>query len=398
MNTTDLTPLPPRPSMAQYRKQAKELLKAWQAGDAAAVLRGSHSHPRWKQGLPPDPALADAQWVLALEHGFESWPTFVQEIEALRRADSPVSRFEQAADAVVNGDLETLRRLVEADPALLHARSGRVHRAMLLHYVGANGFENFRQRTPPNSVEVARFLLDAGAEVDAISSSYGKDTALGLVATSVHPKDAGVQLPLMELLIARGASVDGAPGGWSLILGALANGRKEAAMLLAERGARLDVEGAAGVGRLDAVHAELDAAPAEKVTRGFLWACEYGRVAVIEYLLDRRPELARDASTGMNGLHWAIVGGELEAVRLLVARGAPLEQRNSYGGTALECSLWAVTNTRVGAEFAAVVECLLAAGAAVERGSADWVLRQPGGTAAGRQSVAELLRRYEPAP
>lgn len=398
MNSTDLIPLPARPNLGQYRKQAKDLLKAWQTGEAAVVERGRKTHPRWKDGMPEVPALADAQWVIALEHGYESWPKFTREIEALLRAGSAVSRFEQAADSVVNGDLALLRRLVEADPGLLRARSGRVHAATLLHYVGANGFENFRQRTPPNSVEIARFLLDAGAEVDAVSGGYGKDTTLGLVATSAHPRDAGVQLPLMELLIELGASVEGAPGGWSPILGALANGRKEAAVLLAERGANLDVESAAGVGRLDVVHVEFDTAPAEKVARGFLWACEYGRVEVIEYLLDRQPELACDDNTGMNGLHWAIVGGELEAVRLLVERGNPLEERNQYGGTALECALWAVTNTQAGAKFAAVVECLLAAGAVLEDGAAGWLLRQKGGIAAGRQAVAEVLRRYERAP
>jgi len=39
----------------------------------------------------------------------------------------------------------------------------RRHHATLLHYVGANGIESFRQKTPANAVDIARLLLDAGA-------------------------------------------------------------------------------------------------------------------------------------------------------------------------------------------------------------------------------------------
>ena len=68
-------------------------------------------------------------------------------------------RFEEAADAVVEGDIATLEHLLDEDPSLIHARSTREHRCTLLHYVGANGFESFRQKSPPNAVEVAELLL-----------------------------------------------------------------------------------------------------------------------------------------------------------------------------------------------------------------------------------------------
>jgi hypothetical protein len=56
----------------------------------------------------------------------------------------------------------------------------------------------------------------------------------------------------MELLIERGATIDG-PDGSSAVNARLRNGRGEAAEFFANRGARLDLEGAAGVGRLDVV-------------------------------------------------------------------------------------------------------------------------------------------------
>ena len=85
----------------------------------------------------------------------------------------PHSSFEAAADAIVSGAVAALERLLHDDPELVRARSTREHRATLLHYVSANGVENYRQKTPANAVEVAKLLLDAGAEVDAAADMYG---------------------------------------------------------------------------------------------------------------------------------------------------------------------------------------------------------------------------------
>jgi len=81
--------------------------------------------------------------------------------------------FERAADAVVFGDLETLRSLLDQEPALVHARSARRHRATLLHYCAANGTEDPRQRTPDNAPAIARFLLERGADPTAECPMYG---------------------------------------------------------------------------------------------------------------------------------------------------------------------------------------------------------------------------------
>jgi len=49
--------------------------------------------------------LTQAQFALAREHGFASWPNFAKHLEALARATSPVSQFEAAVDAIVGGDM-----------------------------------------------------------------------------------------------------------------------------------------------------------------------------------------------------------------------------------------------------------------------------------------------------
>lgn len=57
----------------------------------------------------------------------------------------PFSKFESAVDAIVNGD--ALKKLISEQPELVRARSTREHRSTLLHYVSANGVEDFRQKT-----------------------------------------------------------------------------------------------------------------------------------------------------------------------------------------------------------------------------------------------------------
>jgi hypothetical protein len=73
--------LPNRPSLVQLRKQAKELLQQSRNGDPSAIDRLRKYKPNVS-----DPILADAQFVLAREHGFESWPKLVQHIHAVHSA------------------------------------------------------------------------------------------------------------------------------------------------------------------------------------------------------------------------------------------------------------------------------------------------------------------------
>jgi ankyrin repeat protein len=388
MNTTDLTPLPARPNLEQYKKQAKELVRLARSADPGAAERVRKWHPRPTVAF----ALADAQLVIAREHGFESWPRFGKLIKELGLENSPVSIFETAADAVISGDVSALETLHREHPELARARSTRVHNATLLHYTGANGFEDYRQKTPKNAVEIARLLLDAGAEVDALADSYGKSTALALVATSVHPLRAGVQTALMELLLEHGADIDGTPGGLNIVVAALHNGRGQAAEFLASRGARLDLEGAAGVGRLDLVADLFSSATKAQMEAGFLWACEYGRNDVADFLLNT-VDLATQGDTGLTGLHWAVVGGQLETIRMLLKRGASLEARNVYGATVLGQALWSAFNGEPGVDYIPIIETLIAAGARIEDGSLDWLARQEGHSSI-KERITEVLLRH----
>jgi hypothetical protein len=320
--------------------------------DHEPVFRNERPRSFWNNTLSPDYKKLDARQIIASTHSFETWDAFAAHAEAVKDVGSSVARFEAAVDAIVTGDLDTLGRLLEGDPDLIRARSLRSHHSMLLHYVGANGVEGFRQHTPKNAVQIAEALLAAGAEVDARADMYGGSTTLGLVATSIHPKRAGLQEDLIGLLLVHWAQAGkrGAGGGdVPLVISCLANGRGRAARFLAERGAPLDLESAAGVGRLDLVESFFTddgslkpSATPEQMRDGFTWACEFGQTSVVAFLLDRGMDInARlPKHHGQTGLHWAAHGGCVETVKLLLQRGGSVDMKDErFGGTPLDWAL-----------------------------------------------------------
>src|SRR5262249_62401753 len=116
--------------------------------------------------------------------------------------------FDGAADAVLFGDLETLRELLDEEPSLVHARPPRPHRATLLNYCGANGVEAPRQRTPGNAPAIGELLLNRGADVNATCNLYGGGaTTAGLLLTSVYPVRAGVRTALFDVLVKAGSMI-----------------------------------------------------------------------------------------------------------------------------------------------------------------------------------------------
>jgi ankyrin repeat protein len=426
-NAQDALPLARRPNVERYKSLARDLVKACNSDDEDAIdvwaekwvtALAKQSGVEFMRPLPVVVArwteqvagffrreisahdgrcrLADAQLIITRSHGFETWAKLLKHLKGLTQKDSAIARFELAADAIIKGDTKTLKRLLRNDPQLVHARSTRKHRATLLHYTSANGVEGYRQKTPPNIVEITELLLKAGAEVDAEADVYGGGaTTLGLAATSVHPFRAGVQNPLIQLLLDNGAEIDhktSAGNGQSSVLGALANGRPEAAGYLAERGARLNLDAAAGVGRLDVVKSFLNrkTAPTRKqLHTAFRYACAGGHKDVVEFLLNKGVDLADGGGDGQTPLHWAVIFGQLEMVKLLLKYNPPLEARNMYGGTVLGQTAWSAAHGGNPKVYAEIIETLIAAGANV-----------PPRHVPVNKPIDDLLRRYgsEPEP
>lgn len=426
-NSQDALPLPRRPNLDRYKKLAKDLVEACKSGDPNAVGDWAESWVKMlaresgvklgrrrnvairrrseqveafaqRELLHRQCRLADAQFVIARSHDFATWTKFAQHLDKLSQKSSLVAKFEAAADAICNGDVKTVERLLREEPKLIHARSTREHKATLLHYVSANGVEGYRQKTPKNIVKIAKMLLDAGAEVDAEADVYGGGaTTLGLVATSVHPFRAGVQNPLMQLLLDHGAEIDyrtSAGNRQNAVSGALANGRGEAAAYLAGRGARLDLESAAGVGHLDAVKSFFNAdgsvkrkSSRKQVRSAFRNACAWGRLNVVEFLLDKDVDLRGHEGDGQTPLHCAAITGQLEMIKLLLKHNAPLEATNIYGGTVLGQTLWSAAHGGDPELYARIIETLIEAGAKV-----------PERHVPVNKPIDDLLRRYGSVP
>lgn len=402
-NPQDVLPLPARPDVEQYRTRAKELVRAsregsdaidtwaqrWIAALAKAVPDDAPAHAREaerrakqvadfaRERFATDAgALSQAQFVMARAHGFPSWTKLMQFSADTTGAGSPSALFERAADAIVRGEIEVLRTLLDAHPALVHAVSEREHGATLLHYVSANGVENFRQRTPANIVEIARLLLDAGADVNAECDVYGGGAqTLMLVVTSAHPRAMGVQIALADLLMARGATV-----GPSVVRDCLANGCPEAAghmgAICLARGMRLQLQELAGMGRADLMElhaAQVTATPREQ-SDALQMAAWYDRLEAIAWLLDHGTPVDIPAHDGgATALHVASYAGNPAVVSLLLARGASVHARDTqYETTPLVWALhaWLVENRTSHETYRRIVRALLDAGAAVKL---EWV-------------------------
>ena len=350
----------------EYRRQADALVDGWRAGDDEAVRFFWRYHPRFRRPdvlwLPKQidksellkevMTVDDARLSLAYWYDFRDWAALQEWVEAVTREGSPVARFETAVEAVINGDTPALERLLREHKELVTARSTRVtwwappqmHRATLLHYVGANGVEGYREKTPANAVEIATMLLRAGAEVDALADMYqGKYPTLTMLVSSGIPARAGLQIPLAETLIDFGAAVDGAGEGvWvSPLMTALAFGYTETAEALARRGARVDtVAAAAGLGRIDEVRRLLSSSTAEDRHRAVALSAQHGRVEIMRMLLDAGEDPSRYNPPAHHShstpLHQAVISGRDVMVRLLIERGARLDIRDTiYNGTPL---------------------------------------------------------------
>ena len=414
-NPQDTLPLPTRPNLDQYRKLAKELVKACRSGERATeggvaatskairewaatfiaapittLALDSKRHEartrRWTEEVasfairtmtgPENCTLTKAQFVIARSHGFLSWPTFSKHVQDLAQARTPVSQFEAAADAIANGDAARLKKLLRDNPALVRERSTREHGATLLHYVSANGVENYRQTTPKNIVEIAKILLDAGAEIEATCFVYGGDcTTLGLTATSVHPENTGVMNDLLALLLDRGAQLDrhnSAGNDQGIVFACLANGRLGSARFLAEHGAPLDFVSAAALDRIERVREKFNPDGSRKpgvsqksIQEAFRYAAGYGANKVVEFLLERGVDLAEHSGDGQTATHYACIFGRLDTLKFLLKHNPPLEAKNTYGGTVLGQTLWSAAHGGDPDVYAEIIETLIAAGAKV---------------------------------
>lgn len=370
--------LPERPHLAQLKLQAKELQGLHGERRQAAAARIAAHHPRFarvdlRAVLDAPFKLADAQLVVAREYGFTSWGALKHYVEIGGRVAKlvPHPRFPDAVAALERGDVAALTSLLNEHPELVRARTnleppyGYFAAATLLHHVAWN--PSRKAPVPANIVDVARLLLDRGADVDAETLGRSGGTTMGLVITSRTASEANVSGPLIDLLRGRGAALDLGTsesvipdwGAMNVLDAPLANHAPRAAEKLIELGAKVDVCAAAALGRMDLLRASFDAGgglrvPAvhhgmalsqrDAIGLALLFAYVNKKPDAVEFLFEHDGNWDMIGVNNGTAMHRAAWEGDLAMVKRLVAKGADISNRdNPFNSTPLS---WAQHNTQ----------------------------------------------------
>ena len=321
--------LPAHPSLDHLKYQAKDLLKAKADRDPAAAQLIREFHPRFGRATDGEIfearlKLSDAQLTIAREAGFPSWTRLKRHIEKPALADrldlphherieDPV--FRRAVDLLDAGDVAGLARHLKAHPGLARQRvlleGGNYFRnPSLLEFIAENPTRH--GKLPKNIVDIAKVILDAGAETAAINE------ALGLVATGRVPRECGVQAALIDLLYDHGADTNSATEAAAL------HGVFNSVRALLARGARLTLPVAAALGKSEDALRLLRAANRDERHLALTLSALLGHVEIVRLLLDagEDPNRYNSGHSHSTPLHEAAGAGHEDVVRLLVERGA----------------------------------------------------------------------------
>jgi ankyrin repeat protein len=287
--------LPAHPNLEQQKTLAKELLRAFRAGDRDAIAR-------MRTELPDktDLSLADAQFVLAREYGFSSWRELTHRI-AKKAADQlpPLERFKRAVE---HRDAKTVRALLEQSeevrsnidapifgfdsPALVAVSSEHVDVIDVLLQFGADPNRKsdwwaggFHPLHGARGI-AADHLMAAGAIPDACAAANLDriDLLTAMLAddpTRVHERGGDGKTPLhfarsprvVDLLLEAGANPDArdidhrsTPAQW-MLGDSPDSARLDLARHLVDRGASVDIFLAAALGLTERARAMLESNP-----------------------------------------------------------------------------------------------------------------------------------------
>ena len=165
-----------------------------------------------------------------------------------------------------------------------------------------------------DDVEAARLLLDAGADIEAVTSWGASPLDWAAVMGSTEVGD---------LLLARGAS------GFTLIVAA-GLGKLEHVKAIVSSGADLSPHRRRGAPHSPDDHWPADSAHilGDVLSDAMYAAARNGHADVVEYLLDQGALIDAKGVFGATGLHWAAINGHRKTVELLIARGASLTIRD----------------------------------------------------------------------
>lgn len=427
--------LPERSNLEQLKTQAKDLLHEVRAGQADALVRiGNENRETF--------ALHDAQRILAREYGFPSWAKLKLHVET-RTREAAKEEFHAALAADDAPRVKDLLKRFPTPGAMLNTLVCGVRSTEMLDALleagadidaksdwWAGGFGVLHQADP----KIARYAVSRGAAVDihAAARLGLADRVRELVAADpalVRTPGGDGQTPLhfaatVEIagfLLERGAEIDALDVDHvSTPAQYMVRDRQEVARYLVQRGCRTDLLMLAALGDQDRIATLLDREPAAirlRVTDEFFpmiggpksknggtiyqwtlgWyvsshdvALQFGHLGVHRLLLERSPldvrfllacwagDLAGARKIAQEGkidpcnlsksdrrhLAHAVRNNNLAAATTMLELGFPIDGTSQHGATALH---WAVYHGNV-----AMTKQLLARGPALEQKDADF--------------------------
>ena len=247
--------------------------------------------------------------------------------------------FRQAVEAIDAGDEATLRALVDAHPRLVRdrlvsAEEGYFEKPYLIWFVADNPIRH--EKLPDNIVEVTGLLIGYVRQLAPETYDHQINYTLGLVATGRIPRECGVQIALIDLLLESGAVAGG-------VEGVIGHGNLEAAAHIILRGGELSLAASVGFGRKEDMERLLASASLDDKNLALIVAAFFGRTDLLARLVAKG---ARPNEMPVNGhgfhshasaLHQAVYSGSVEAVKFLVEAGADLRAVDkAYDGTPLD--------------------------------------------------------------
>ncbi|MGH9829826.1 MAG: ankyrin repeat domain-containing protein [Blastocatellia bacterium] len=199
------------------------------------------------------------------------------------------AKFHPAVQAIVSGNIEQLKSIIREQPSLATERSSRSHPTLLQCLV-------LDAKDRPNQIEMARVLIEAGADIDA-----------PLIAAACIDN-----LEAVVALLDAGAAING-DGNWSPLEEALYWNFQDVVECLVRRGASIhNLRIAAGLGRVDCMQTFFDtdgtlkpetlsiSSPFEKqreaqrsndpldvINNALIYACVSNRVEAVEFLMKK---------------------------------------------------------------------------------------------------------------
>jgi ankyrin repeat protein len=438
--------LPFQANLVQLRHQAKDLLKEFRTGGQEAIARFREHHVHAiERGAA---TLGEAQFVVAREYGFASWPKLKQHVELLTGVDSRIQKLRAEFGA---GDRETKLRLLrpahstlrfenyDPDAPSISEADARLLVANEEGYAFWSKYDSFLHLDPAVQAVIAAVRVGDLAKLREILrsdpsaanpkwvSGYtpAKDPIpndsipLFCVSEAVFRKtnregndyevtreliaagaevDALGGLPLegavsfnaigaTEALLDGGAAVDGPDGVGIPMAYAIHFGHGAVAELLAARGAKIDLRFAAGLGRLDAVKNWVNPDGSLKPAAGAL-ADPYAVRGKSPFRCERTRQ-----NVLSQAFYFACVNGQLEVADFLLSQGAEINL--IVPGLDVKATvLHRIAIIDAGAER--LIRFLLARGA--DPSIRDLQYRStPAGWARynKREAMAELLESYE---